>query len=347
MTAYPERQRLIMWINEAVTSGARKTRACKVIGLNIRTLQRWTDGVNIHRDNRPSAKRPEPANKLSKEERDCIINICLSPEFADVPPSRIVPTLADRGQYIASESSFYRMLKAHNMAGHRGRSKGPGTYKLPTTFTATKPNELWSWDITHLPSEVVGRRYYLYMFEDLFSRKIVGAEVHERETGQDAAALLQRAIWTEKCGNSNLVLHSDNGAPMKSFTMQAKMYELGVVGSRSRPRVSNDNPYSESLFRTVKYCPQWPKGGFKNLMKAREWVEEFVSWYNNQHRHSRIKYVTPNEKHRLQDIEILKNRTNLYEAQKSKHPSRWSGQTRNWQPVEHVTLNPERDLKAA
>ena len=193
------------------------------------------------------------------------------------------------------------------MLHHRGKAKTRRANNKPTSHTATKANEVWSWDISYLPTTVIGLHYYLYMIEDIYSRKIVGWEVHTKETGEQAAELLERSIWLEKCRKQNLVLHSDNGAPMKSLTMQAKMHDLGVISSGTRPRVSNDNPYSESLFRTVKYCPRWPSEGFNSLDGARKWVKGFVYWYNNEHRHSRIKFVTPNQRHQGLDIEILEN----------------------------------------
>ena len=174
------------------------------------------------------------------------------PEFAALPPSQIVPMLADRDDYIASESSFYRVLRRLNMVHHRGRSNARKNTSKPVCLVAMKANEVWSWDISYMATRVIGRHYYLYMIEDIFSRKIVGWEVHENETGELAAELLQRTAFSEKCDRGALVLHSDYGAPMKSMTMQAKMCDLGIAGSRSRPSVSNDNPYSESLFRTVK-----------------------------------------------------------------------------------------------
>ncbi len=124
---------------------------------------------------------------------------------------------------------------------------------------------MWSWDISYLPTGVIGHHYYLYLFLDIYSRKIVGAEVFDSKNGIDAGELLQSSMCVVKCVGNNLVLHSDNGAPMKSFTLRSKMYDLGVVTSRSRPRVSNDNPYSESMFKTLKYCPQWPSKGFSTL----------------------------------------------------------------------------------
>lgn len=145
----------------------------------------------------------------------------------------------------------------------------------PDVLRAVAPNQVWSWDISYLPSWVRGQHFYLYMIVDIYSRKIIAAEVFASESGKHAAELLQRAVWNEKCSSNNLVLHSDNGGPMRSDTLLAKMYALGVLSSYSRPRVSNDNPYSESLFRTLKYCPWWPENGFRTIDDARVWVNQF------------------------------------------------------------------------
>lgn len=334
-------------INEAIEAGASKYKACQVIGISVRTLQRWQAGGEITADKRPTANRPEPANKLSEKERQFIMTTCNTEEFASLPPSQIVPILADRDEYISSESSFYRVLKAEGMLHHRGKAKVRKSNNKPTSYTATKANEVWSWDISYLPTKVIGLHYYLYMIEDIYSRKIVGWEVHTNETGEQAAELLERSVWSEKCIKQNVVLHSDNGAPMKSLTLQAKMHDLGVITSRSRPRVSNDNPYSESLFRTVKYCPRWPSEGFNSLDGARQWVKGFVYWYNNEHRHSRIKFVTPNQRHQGLDIDILEKRKALYKQKRNEHPERWSGDARNWEPKGAVELNPEQKKEAA
>jgi putative transposase len=305
LISLPDRQHYVTLIDKAISSGAGKSKACSEIGLSIRTLQRWQMSGELSIDRRPTAVRPKPVNKLSEDERQAIIEVCNEDEFAALPASQIVPILADKGKYIASESSFYRVLKTENMLHHRSKAKARSGHKKPTSYTARKANEVWSWDISYLPTPVIGQHYYLYMIEDIYSRKVVGWEVHHNETGEQAADLLERSVWSEKCRKQNLALHSDNGAPMKSLTLQAKMYDLGVTSSRSRPRVSNDNPYSESLFRTVKYCPRWPSEGFKSLDNAREWVKGFVSWYNTEHRHSRIKFVTPNQRHERLDAAIL------------------------------------------
>lgn len=342
MTPFPERQQLVGWINEATQAGARKTRACTEVGLSVRTLQRWTENDDVKTDARTTTVRPEPANKLSAAEQRAVLDVCHHTTYAHLPPSQIVPRLADDGVYLASESTFYRVLKAHDQNHRRGRAQAPRPHAPPTSYTATAANEVWSWDITYLPSPVRGQFYYLYLFEDIYSRKAVGGEVYAQESGEHAAELIQRAVLAEQCWNKPLVLHSDNGAPMKSLTLLAKLYELGVTPSRGRPRVSNDNPYSESLFRTLKYCPQWPEQGFASLEAARTWVHDFIAWYNHQHRHSRIRFVTPAQRHRGDDQGILTKRHTVYEAAKAKRPERWSGKTRNWEPVGTVMLNPER-----
>ena len=330
------------FVDEAVKSGARKNKACDTIGLSIRTLQRWIKGGKIKMDQRPLVKREAPKNKLSAMERALILATCNDAPYTNLPPSQIVPRLADEGRYIASESSFYRILKAADQLHHRGRSKTPQKSKAPTTHTAKGPNEVWSWDISYLPTHVRGQFYYLYLIEDIYSRKIVGWEVHDAEKGEYAAELVQRTVLAEHCLMKPLILHSDNGSPMKCYTLQAKLADLGITPSHSRPRVSNDNAYSESLFRTLKYCPQWPSQGFASLEAARTWVKTFVDWYNDEHCHSGIKFVTPSQRHEGLDVEILAKRHEVYQAAKANNPSRWSGETRNWQPVGEVTLNPDK-----
>lgn len=332
-----------MWIQEAVCNGARITLACQEADIDLRTYRRWfskDDGVK--NDQRPYAQRPIPSNKLTAKEQEEILSMCNKKEYASLPPSQIVPRLADEGIYLASESSFYRLLKAQGQASHRGKAKAPERRKQPTTHIAFAPKQVWSWDITYLPCRVKGKYYYLYLFVDIFSRKIVGYEVYEKESGDYASQLLQRTLLKEQCFNKPIVLHSDNGAPMKSYTLKAKMEELGVLSSYSRPRVSNDNPYSEALFRTLKYCPQWPSEGFLSLDEARVWVENFVTWYNTVHRHSQIGFVTPQQKHQGNDIVLMEKRIAVYQEAKQRNPSRWSGSIRNWKVIDAVTLNPEK-----
>ena len=254
-----------------------------------------------------------------------------------------MPTLLDKGEYYGSESTYYRVLKAHGQLHHRGRSLAPKGSALPTTYTATGPCQVFCWDITYLASTVRGQFYYLYMLEDVYSRKIVGHEVYEAESGEHAAKLLEQTLLREKCLHSGVVLHSDNGAPMKSQTMRVKANELGVTTSYSRPRVSNDNPFAESLFRTCKYRPDWPSAGFKSLEEARDWVLKFTRWYNYEHKHSQLRFVTPHQRHTGQDVQLLTQRKERMEAAKAANPGRWgTREVRNCTPMGPTTLNPEK-----
>lgn len=331
-------------LREAYESGSSLKRACEEIDVSLRTYKRWTRGGAVQADKRPDLERSPPGNKLSEAEQQAILAVCNEPAYAQLPPTQIVPALLDEGRYLGSESSYYRVLRLHNQVFHRGRSQAPKVTKKPRSHFASGPNEVWSWDVTYLSSRVRGQYYYLYLFEDIYSRKIVGYEVHERECGELAAQLVQRCKLKEQCLGKRLVLHSDNGAPMKSQTMKAKLEELGVLPSHSRPGVSNDNPFSESLFRTLKYRPEWPSAGFQSLSEARDWVQKFVQWYNHEHKHSKLNFVTPAQRHTGKDVTILANRKQILEAAKAENPSRWSQSVRNCEPVGPVTLNPEKPV---
>jgi putative transposase len=193
-----------------------------------------------------------------------------------------------------------------------------------------------------LPTSVNGRYFYLYLFMDVFSRKVVGWQVYETESGDLASEVMRDVCKREHIAPGQVVLHSDNGSPMKGATMLATLQALGVMPSFSRPAVSNDNPFSESLFRTMKYRPTYPTRPFENLLAARQWVGRFVQWYNHEHRHSAIGFVTPDQRHMRIDTALLNQRVQVYEAAKARHPQRWSGATRNWQPVNIVHLNPDQ-----
>ncbi|OMF24419.1 hypothetical protein BK133_23045 [Paenibacillus sp. FSL H8-0548] len=256
MISASDRQLAVLLIQEVVVAGAREYLACNILNLTQRTLQRWRN-QEVCEDQRPHVKRQSPVNKLSDSEQQQIVAVINQPAFKSLPPSQIVPRLADQGTYIASESTFCRVMHQHALQHHRGRSAKP-TSKPLTSHRATSPNQVWMWDITP---------------------------------------------------------------------------------SRSRPRVSNDNPYAESIFRTCKYRPEYPANGFESIDKAREWVLRFVRWYNTEHCHSGLNFLTPNQGLAKQ---IFDNRKQVYEAAKASHPTRWSGSTRNWSLEEEVGLNPER-----
>ena len=346
MISTPYRQTAVALINDAVTAGARRAKACSALEISDRTLRRWTKDGQVHPDQRPLVPRPEPANKLSAAERAAVLSLYNLTEFASLPPSQIVPNLADQGRYLASESSFYRILRADGQQPHRGRAKPPVRRKPPTSYQASAPCEVWTWDITWMPGPVAGLFFYLYLIVDIFSRKIVGWEVHEREGADLAAALIRQAVLAEGCTLRPLVLHADNGSPMKGATMKTTMEKLGITASYSRPRVSNDNPFSEALFRTCKYRPDWPSKGFATKADAQTWVKSFAKWYNDAHLHSAIRFVTPSARHAGHDHATLANRAMLYANARAQNPERWSGKTRNWQAAGPVWLNPEREISA-
>jgi len=184
------------------------------------------------------------------------------------------------------------------------------------------------------------------MIIDIYSRKIVGWSVHDEQRSEHAANLIRQACIDEKIEREQLTLHSDNGKPMKGSTMLTMLEKLGVAPSFSRPSVSDDNPFSEALFKTVKYHPAFPITiKFQNITDARRWVIAFTDWYNNKHMHSALKFVTPDQRHQGEDKTILDNRHDVYQEAKERHPERWSGNTRNWQPAAVVTLNPNKKAR--
>lgn len=342
MISYPDRKNYCDLIEEAVQNGAKQRLACELVGISARTYQRWNQGEKLSEDRRIYNDAPIH-NKLSDAVRQEILRVINQPEYNTLTPYQIVPTLLDLGQYIASESTFYRVMREHNQLKHRGKETA-GQRKKPQPLKAAGPNEIYSWDITYLLSPVKGQYYYLYMVMDIYSRKIVGWQVHDCESGSHAADLIEDIAHREKIDKNQLVIHSDNGSPMKGATLRAKMIDLEITPSYSRPRVSNDNPYSESLFKTVKYHYTFPENPFASLNKARIWVEKFVLWYNDEHQHSAIKFVTPNQRHNGLDKIILENRKKVIEQARRDHPERWNGRkARNLTPIKVVYLNPGKE----
>ena len=343
MTNATDRRQIVELVNEALAAGARLRRICEKIGIGQNTYRRWSAGGQ---DKRPHAIRPTPAHALTVAERQAVLDACHRRQFASLPPAQIVARLLDDEQtYLASESSFYRILHAQGLQHRRGRQAAPRRQGPPRRHCADKPNTCWSWDVTYLPTQIRGQFLYLYLIIDIYSRKIVGHEVFESESMANSAQVIHRAVLREQCRHQPLVLHGDNGTAMKGSIIHAKLEQLGVTPSHSRPRVSNDNAYSESLFRTCKYRPEYPIDGFASIGAARRWVGAFVHWYNHEHRHSEIRYVTPAQRHAGLDKAILQKRHQLYLQARARHLARWSGKTRNWRPVGSVWLNPEKEME--
>ena len=328
-------------IEQAHVSGARYFVACKEIGISVRTLERWKNKGDNVSDCRIGSIHPTPPNALSEQERQAVLEVCHKEEFSSLPPAQIVPILADRGIYLASESTFYRILAANGENKHRSRSKPPQKREV-TKHEVSGPNQVWVTDISWLRGPVKGLFYYLYFVMDLYSRKIVGFEVYETESSKHLADVVQKATLRERTTTPQ-ILHSDNGSPMKGSDLLELCYSLGIVNTYSRPRVSNDNAHIEAIFKTVKYCPTYPYGGFKNLDTARKWTYEFVDGYNTYHRHSALNHLTSGEKHDGKHLAILQQRHELYCKTQLANPNRWiNAKTRNWTPTEITIMNAGR-----
>ena len=350
MISGPDRENAIALIDEAVADSAPLGKACELLGITERTYYRWKNKrkEGSIEDSRPTAEHSSPSWALSPEERQRVLDTANSPEYADMTPHEIVAALADKGIYIASESTFYRILKEEKLLNHRGRTAESG-HGEATTHVATAPNQVWTWDITYLNGPAKGLFYYLYLIIDLFSRDVVDWEVWETQDAVHASELIRRACMKQgRLSTQPLVLHSDNGSPMKGATMLETLYALGITPSNSRPRVSNDNAYSESMFKTLKYRPNYQPGGFESIEAARTWVEGFVHWYRNEHYHSGIKFLHPADVHAGKAVEILEKRHAVYEAAKAAHPDRWHDRkTRDWTMPTAVYLNPPAKADAS
>lgn len=329
---------IIALLDEAVAAGARFEAACDEAGLAPTTIQRWRKSLDA--DDARKGPRRKPANALTDAEESEVVALMNAPEHSSMSPDTLVPYLASLGIYVASQSTFYRIARRRKLLRHRGPAR-PRKRHRPREYRATGPNQVWAWDITYLPTTVRGCFFKLYIIIDVWSRMLVGAEVHEVEDDAIAARLIERCCAEQGVQPDQLVLHADNGGAMKGNTMLAKLEQLGVVPSFSRPRVSNDNAFAESVIRTVKYCPSYPQRPFDDLAAACAWVAAFVAWYNEEHLHSGIAFVTPAQRHHRHDVVILAHRHEVYQRARAQRPDRWTGTTRNWEQPQTVFLNRE------
>ena len=326
-------------IAEARLGGARLGAACRIIGLPARTIQRWLK-PGCDDDGRRGPNR-RPPNALTPAEETQVVAVLTSARYSGVSPKQLVPQLADEGLYLASESTMYRLQRRLGLRATRPPLSRTHVSRACTVHSATGPNQVWSWDITWLPTTIRGKYLYLYLVMDVWSRRIVGWTIEDSENSTAAAALVRRICADENLDPDGLILHSDNGKAMRGATMLSTLQWLGIVPSFSRPHVSDDNPYSEALFRTLKHTPAYPRLPFADHVAATRWVSRFVAWYNGEHRHSAIRYVTPDERHCGDAPAILASRHKLYQRARRTNPERWSRATRNWTPVGTVVLNPQ------
>ncbi|MCP4294007.1 MAG: IS3 family transposase [Proteobacteria bacterium] len=308
----------IKLIDEAVSDGAGIVKACEVLDISVRTYYRWRK--NADGDKRRGAEKKIP-RKLTLDEEQEIISVSCEKRLCDCTPYQIVAILLDEGRYIASTSSFYRVLKASDLLHHRKRGRSNKKKATPPELVATGPNQVFSWDITWLKTDVNGIFFFAYMIIDIWSRKLVGWEIHTKESADISSQMFKRL--SRKLKLKGVKLHSDNGHPMRGSTMIQTLYNLGILPSFSRPRVSNDNPFSESFFKTVKYTAGFPSF-FTDLEHARAWMADFVNWYNTEHRHSGIGLITPEQRHCGEGSIIMGKRNNVMSKAYSLKPERWS-----------------------
>lgn len=265
--------------------------ACEAIGLPRATAYRMRESASKRRVVRPRKVSPR---RIPQAERDAIFDMLTSDEHADQPPHEVYAALLSRGMYLASPRTFYRILGERlGSVIERRAQRQPHTYVVPHV-EATAPNQVWTWDITKLAGPTRGQFFYLYVVLDLFSRYVVGWMLAERESAKLAEQLLADAYQRHDVSPGQLTVHSDRGAPMKSHAVADLLATLGVASSFSRPRVSNDNPFVEGSFKTLKYQPTFPHR-FDSLCHAREWSGRYFDWYHREHHHSGLAYFTPED----------------------------------------------------
>jgi transposase InsO family protein len=345
LTAPADRRQALENLDAAVAAGARAHKVAELLVVGFTTLQRWRrqfadvgDGLD-----RRKGSHHLVSHRLSDEERQRILFTCNEPESRHCRRGRSCQSWPNGGCISAQSAASTEFSMPTTKCIRRGRARQPQQPRPVPRLEARGPNEVWSWDITFLPTSVRGVWLYLYLVIDVWSRKVVAWDGADRVEAQIAADLVGRACLRERISKGRrqpLILHADNGNAMRAATLESRMEELGVLRSFSRPRVNNDNPYSESLFHTLKYQPDYPRRPFQSMEEACSWVAAFVGWYNDQHRHSGIRFVTPSQRHSGKAIEICRHRARVYELARQLHPLRWTGTTRCWHQPEVVWINP-------
>jgi putative transposase len=298
-----------------------KAAACRILGISRATLHRQENPKPAEREMPAGARAPHPA-ALSEKEREQVLDALDSDRFADKSPAQAWAVLLDEGRYYCSIRTMYRILESRDEVRER-RAQAAHPPRVRPELVASGTDRVWTWDITKLKSQWRGLYFDLYVMLDIFSRKVVHWEVHATETGDLAKAFIENAIIANG-GARPEYIHADNGTSMTSKPVSQLLSDLNITDSHSRPHVSNDNPYSEAQFKTLKYCPVFP-GNFKSIDEARAFCALFFSYYNNEHRHSGIGLHTPQSVHDGTWREIRKHRQQVLDAAYTARPDRFRG----------------------
>ena len=309
--------------------------ACEVLGIPRATARRHLAPPMFG----PRRRRPPSPRKLATSEEQAVLEVLHSERFQDQAPRQVYAELLDEGTYLASPSTMYRILAAHDESGERRNQREPRSYAVPH-LVATAPNEVWTWDISKLATHVQGVFLNLYLVLDMFSRFPVAWMIAEHENSALAKQLFAEALTRYKLEPGSITVHNDRGAPMTAVGFIDLLAALGVQRSLSRPRVSNDNPFSEACFKTIKYQPDYP-GRFGGAGHARRWFGEFFHWYAYQHRHSGLGLFTPADVFFGRVPELARQRQRAFDAAYDAHPERFvRGRPAVRLPPSKVTINP-------
>jgi len=303
------------------------------LGLSRATFYRWRQGRPLR------TPRPSPPRALSAKETEAILAVLHEPRFVDLAPGEIYATLMDEGRYLGSIRTFYRILAAHQEVKERRNQLRHPVYAKPELL-ATGPNQVWSWDITKLKGPVKWTYFYLYVILDIYSRYVVGWMVAPRESGTLAKRLIADTAAHQHIDPQQLTLHADRGSSMRSKLVANLLADLGVTKTHSRPHVSNDNPFSEAQFKTLKYRPTFPER-FGCLEDTRAFLRPFFSWYNHEHHHNGLALLTPAQVHDGQVEAVLARRQEVLDVAYAAHPERFVRRPPQPQrPLPAVWINP-------
>jgi len=317
-----------------------KKTACETLSVSRATFYRHT---SYRQPANNSSQRPEPPLALSGKERKTVTDVLHCERFIDDSPYQIYAELLDEGQYHCSIRTMYRILTSeHGCVKERRKQVQRPHYEKPELL-ATVANQVWSWDITKLKGPVKWTYFYLYVIMDIFSRYVVGWMVAHREQDALAKRLIEETCTKQNIQRGHLTVHADRGSSMKSKAVAFLLSDLGVTKTHSRPHVSNDNPYSEAQFKTLKYCPQFPEK-FGSIQDARSFCQQFFSWYNKEHRHSGIALMTPEQVHYGLADQIIEQRSKVLETAFCSHPERFKGKMPTPKPLpESAWINRPQD----